>query len=66
MKQMLIAVPRIRFLVALEKLAKRCPRCKAKIVEGERYLHHSEGDIHERCLRVGTNKRFIGRESWQR
>ncbi len=61
MRQTLVALPPIRFYVATEKLAKRCPRCKAKIKEGQKYLKHSEGDLHVSCLRSGQSKAFIGK-----
>jgi uncharacterized C2H2 Zn-finger protein len=57
----LIAIPRLPVFIADKNLADRCPRCQRMIKESERYLEHSEGRLHEHCLRTGQTKRFIGR-----
>jgi hypothetical protein len=61
MKHALIAVPPIPFRIATEELARRCPRCRKSINQGEGYLDHAEGRIHVSCLRTGAKKVFRGR-----
>jgi hypothetical protein len=58
----LLFFPQIKILTAHDGFKGKCPRCQKKFQPGDQYVDHCEGFVHQKCLRSGKTKQYVGRE----